>query len=190
MRCVICCYKCAASENHVSHSREGRTTKKFCFECKVALCKHCFKCFHQRKQPPLPPCSPYNYVPTGIGTRARQGLTEMTGLIVVASRRRSRPPLPQTHQDRKSVVPSYVDSGPSLEPLIHMYKRIGHYLDPSHALFKKIMNKELQHVSMQSNNLKTGTGIGYDASVRGVFYAATNVQRVQTTSPILGRVEQ
>ena len=92
LRCVLCCYKCAASENHVSHSREGRTTTKFCFECKVALCKHCFKCFHQRKQPPLPPCSPYNYVPTGIGTRARQGSTEMTGLVAVASRRRSRPP--------------------------------------------------------------------------------------------------
>ena len=62
------------------------------FKYKVALCKHCFKCFYQRKQPPLPPCSPYNYVPTGLGTRARQGLTEMTGLVAVAYRRRSRPP--------------------------------------------------------------------------------------------------
>ena len=50
------------------------------------------------------------------------------------------------------------DSVPSIELLITMYKRIGHYLDPSHALFKKRMNEELQHVSMQSNNLKTGTG--------------------------------
>ena len=39
----------------------------------------------------LPPCSPYNYVPTGIGTRARQGSTETTGLVAVASRHRSRP---------------------------------------------------------------------------------------------------
>ena len=51
-----------------------------------------------------------------------------------------------------------IDSGPSVEPLIPMYKIIGHNLDPSHALFKKRRNKELQHVSMQPNNLKTGTG--------------------------------
>ena len=65
------------------------------------MCKHCFKCFHQRKQPPLPPCSPYNYVPTGIGTRARQGLTEMTGLVTVAARRRSRPPQQNDDKDSK-----------------------------------------------------------------------------------------
>ena len=58
-------------------------------------------CFHQRKQPPLPPCSPYNYVTTGIGTRARQGSTEMTGLVAVAARRRSRPPQQNDDKDPK-----------------------------------------------------------------------------------------
>ena len=56
--------------------------------------------FIKENSPPLPPCSPYNYVPTGIGTRARQGSTEMTGLVAVASRRRSRPP--QQNDDKNS----------------------------------------------------------------------------------------
>ena len=57
--------------------------------------------FSSKKTPPLPPCIPYNYVPRGIGTRAHQGSTEMTGLVAVAARRRSRPSQQNDDKDSK-----------------------------------------------------------------------------------------
>ena len=90
LRCVLCCYKCAGSENCAPHSREGQTTTKFCLMCKVSLCKNFFKCFHEMEKPPLPPCSLYNNVLSIIVTRACQGSTGTVGLVVVADRRRGR----------------------------------------------------------------------------------------------------
>ena len=54
VRCVLCCEWCI--KNTCQQMRMGRKSIKYCFTCKVILCKHCHDPFHTQHVP-LPSCS-------------------------------------------------------------------------------------------------------------------------------------
>lgn len=70
--CVLCCKLCQNNSHDKRKYREGAQTTKFCFDCRVPICKHCFVEFHTTEQLELPNC-PGKLAKEGPRKRRRSG---------------------------------------------------------------------------------------------------------------------